>query len=212
VKTIFGYLLFSISAVALYLALTQPIVSTRIASIPEIAEIFYPADTFLSENPESSQDDYDGMLTMISGMFDAMINASEGAKETYENLTSEKQINVFKSVDMLLDAEDYIPALLIAMFSIAVPIGKTLASLAMLFNSALRSSIIGSFNSIHKYTMLDVFVVSVTLFATSTQTILVVQPDVAVVLYLIYMISSFGLFYLLSKQERSDVSGAENLA
>lgn len=204
-------LLLLISCFALYKALTTPIIETRFSSATEMLENLYPRSDYLKDNPDSGMEDYEELLSFVDRGTQLLLGFSSRAQLIYDDLIKEKTYTVTAGIRQLWRAGDTVPALLILAFSVLFPVIKTffmmlvfsgqILSKYMTENSnvtkANPSRLLAFLTLSHKYTMLDVFVVSVTVFAFSNQTLVSVKPSVALYWYIGYMAASFPALWLL---------------
>lgn len=187
------------SAIFLYMAITSTIISTKMSSPNEFLEQVYTFEVFRDMQDDSSkatQDAYDKNIIMVQSLLNSFIASSEGAKKRIEELTMVQPYNVIEGITELYKTGDKIPAALILIFSVIFPVTKTIFALI----ASLTGSMLGLTKYIissHKYTMLDVFVVSITVFALSNQDLVSVNPGISVFYYIIYMIISYIAFHAI---------------
>lgn len=186
-------------------ALTENIVITQFSEIGDIVRSLYPPDDYLADNPDAGEGDYDQLVGVLEGGAQMVLGLSARAGDIYQDMITAKGYTVTSGAMQLYRSGDIAPALLILVFSVIMPIAKTLLMIFVFIEPALTkgrhrgADILKLLNLSHKYTMLDVFVVSVTVFAFSNQALVSVTPADALYWYLGYMGISYAALWLLER-------------
>ena len=208
-KKLFSIVLLFVSTAALYLALTTPILTTQLGEVDQILANVITLEDQQANDPNISEEEYRAALKgMETQLLTFLALQYPSSTERYAQATQPQSYNVLQGVDALREAGDFIPAALIFLFSVCFPVVKTAFGYVMLVGGTAARSIGRLILKSHKYTMLDVFVVAVTLFATSKQTFFLISPGEAVLYYIAYMTLSYGFLWLAL----SDADAGESAA
>jgi len=200
----------AVSCWALSKALTENIIISKFATVREIVQSVYGPSDFDADNPQAEASAYENLLATIDWGFNQIIGLSERVRANYQQMTSAQGYTVAAGARQLWAAGDRVPALLIFGFSIIFPILKTLLMLVVYVGRLAWPAeqrgrrILKLLNASHKYTMLDVFVVAVMVFALSNQKLISVNPGSAIYWYVLYMAASYLALWGL---ERDTASG-----
>ena len=202
-------LLLVLSVLTLTKALSEDIIVTQFSKVGDIIRSLYPTDDYLADNPDALRDDYDQLVGVLEGGAQMVLGLSERTQAIYDDMTAPKGYTVTSGAIQLYRSGDIAPAILILLFSVAMPILKTALMLFVYVEPLIAkgqhrgADIMRLLNLSHKYTMLDVFVVAITVFAFSEQALVSVKPAEALYWYLGYMAVSYGALWLLAIKDES---------
>lgn len=194
----------------LWMALTTEIIVTRFQEVGDLIRTLYPEGDYIADNPGNTAKDYEGFIQIMENGSTMLLNLSGRAQQIYQDLTQPTGYTVGAGAKQLWDAGDIAPALLIFTFSILMPVLKTLLmgfvflEPYMVKGKPKGAAILKLLNLSHKYTMLDVFVVSISVFAFSKNALVTVEPAEAVGWYIGYMVISYMGLTLLQNNATVD--------
>ena len=181
-----------ITAGALFSALSNDIAITQFAELPEVVSTLFSIEAAEAAAGQTlSREEYQEQIDQVTSLIQQFLFSSDAARLEYEALTKPTGYTVFESAKALIASRDILPGLLIIIFSVIFPIAKTLATAILAFAQLRNVRLLDAIEKTHKYTMLDVFIVAVTLFAVSNQNLLQIDPGPAVSWYIVYIIGGF---------------------
>ncbi|ASJ76255.1 paraquat-inducible protein A [Granulosicoccus antarcticus] len=149
-KTIFGVLLLVCAYFLLLPGLTQPMLS--VSGTVEKTKLVEVGKELIKESPNTP--------SLVNNLVDMVVEGLDvqGTVQAFDKTRS------ILATAQELQANGHLPvAILIVMFSVVVPLVKALLLLAMLlpFSVAFRTGLLSLSNAISKWSMADVFVISI---------------------------------------------------
>lgn len=184
------------SAALLILALTRPFISFVMND-----EDFL---RFLKMNIPGahgfSAGDIKDLLTTFSGG-----SPEDIAKNLSIDLPSNTQrsTTILDGVRQLFERGDYLPAVLIALFSIVVPILKSLILFIVLVRQNTTTLAMRTLDSVHRFAMLDVFVVAILVVILSSSTPVTVHFGSGFICFTVYWFAQAATMALYRNQKAS---------
>lgn len=183
---------FAAAAALIYLALSNTIITTQLGGLETILGELYTYDVYAeSAGDEASQEGYErqseNVFFAVNGAAQAIVQQDVETLPAFQP----NSYNVTEGVQALWRINDYAPAVLIAIFSIIIPVIKTLFSMALTLMRRISTDVVGWLHVLNKYALVDVFVVSVTAFALSQQKFFDVELGISVVYYILYVAVSY---------------------
>ena len=189
-----------ITAGALFSALSKDIAITQFSELPEVVSTLFSIEAAEAAAGQTlSTEEYQEQIDQVTSLIQQFLFSSDAARLDYEALTKPTGYTVCESAKALIASHDTLPGLLIIIFSVIFPIAKTLATAILAFAQLRNVRLLDAIEKTHKYTMLDVFIVAVTLFAVSNQELLQIDPGPAVSWYIVYIITGFISVSLLRR-------------
>lgn len=184
------------SAVCLYFALTQPILTSRMITLTQMIQVLYPMDAYQASipagQPAATQEGYEKAVKNYENLIGNFVLKTDAAKANFANLTKPNSYTAWQSSRLLWNAGDKLSSIAIVAFSIVYPIVKTALVLLMIAVNFRNKTAFRLAEFTHKYTMLDVFVAALTLVALSTQQFIEITTGPAVGWYVGYLALGFA--------------------
>ena len=137
-----------------------------------------------------------GLIALTSGLFTPIMMMSIHKEVEYlgDVILSMESKSILGSIAKLSDSGDYIIASTLLLFSVVLPLLKTISMLfiAIFIDSRFAHTIVKFFKHLGKWSMADVFVVStfIVYFSATKSDISHAQIEVGLYLFLIYVIVS----------------------
>lgn len=151
-----GLTLLVVSLVFYYFGITEPIIAIQVDYIELVRAL--GGETFQNQTDEQLK----ALITNFAQTFFG------NPSFNYDEFAAPTEQSVLSGVDELYKINNYVPATIILLFSIVLPVLKTIAIFAGLAIYRSGTEQIRRFLAfIHKWTMVDVFAVSVIVFAIS---------------------------------------------